>query len=245
MSYRHRGGDARLHRCLLAEEKGRLSMAQAEQPARSQNGKKLRVFVVEDHAVVRLGLKTMIESEDGICVVGMASSGEEALELAPNTEADVVLMDLRMPGMDGLETIAALRRRIPEIRIIVLTNYHSDEDVFNAVQAGAMAYLLKSATLEEVVCAIRTVDRGERYLPPTIATQLASRLSRTPISTRELEILRLVAQGLTNPEIAEILHISDKTVRNHVINCLDKLGAKDRTEAAILAIRRGFVALEN
>lgn len=205
----------------------------------------LRVFVVEDHAVVRLGLKTMIESESGICVVGMAASGEEAILLAPETEPDVVLMDLRMPGMNGLETIAELRSRMPDIRIAVLTNYHSDEDVFSAVQAGAMAYLLKSATLEEVVCAIRTVHRGERYLPPTIATQLASRLSRAPISSRELEILKLVAKGLTNPEIAEILHISDKTVRNHVINCLDKLGAKDRTEAATLAIRRGLVILDS
>lgn len=204
----------------------------------------LRVYVVEDHAVVRLGLRTMIESESGFRVVGMAGSGEEALVSAQDAAPDVILLDLRMPGMDGLTTITHLRERVPEARIIVLTNYHSDEDVFQAVQAGAMAYLLKSATLEEVIGAIRTVHRGERYLPATIATQLASRLSRIPLSNREVEILQFVAQGLTNPDIAKILHISDKTVRNHVINCLDKLGAKDRTEAAMLAVRQGLVTLE-
>ncbi len=200
--------------------------------------------MVEDHPVVRLGLQTMLESERDIVVVGMAASGSEALDRVPKTAPDIVLMDLRMPEMDGVQTIAALRAIDPQIKIVVLTNYHSDEEVFNALQAGAMAYLLKSASLEEVVSAIREVYAGGRRIPEPIAVQLAGRISRIELSPREQEILNLVARGLTNREIAELLHISDKTVRNHVVNCLDKLRVKDRTEATAVAIRRGLVNLE-
>jgi DNA-binding NarL/FixJ family response regulator len=180
--------------------------------------KPIGVFVVEDHPVVRLGLRTMLESEQGIAVVGMAASGIEALELVPKMAPDIVLMDLRMPGLDGVQTITALRARDPNIKIVVLTNYHSDEDVFNALQAGAMAYLLKSSSLEQVVSAVRDVYGGARRIPELIAAQLAGRVGRVELSPREQEILHLVARGLTNAQIAELLHISHKTVRNHVVN---------------------------
>jgi DNA-binding NarL/FixJ family response regulator len=206
--------------------------------------KPIGVFVVEDHPVVRLGLRTMLESEEGIAVVGMAASGIEAIELVPKVAPDIVLMDLRMPGLDGVQTITALRARDPNIKIVVLTNYHSDEDVFNALQAGAMAYLLKSSSLEQVVSAVRDVYGGTRRIPETIAAQLAGRVGRVELSPREQEILHLVARGLTNAQIAELLHISHKTVRNHVVNCLDKLKVKDRTEATAVAIRRGLVKLD-
>jgi DNA-binding NarL/FixJ family response regulator len=209
-----------------------------------ENINPISVFVVEDHPVVRLGLKTMLESEPGIAVVGMAASGSEALELVPKMAPDIVLMDLRMPGLDGVQTITALRARDPNIKIVVLTNYHSDEDVFNALQAGAMAYLLKSSSLEEVVSAVRDVYGGARRIPEMIAAQLAGRVGRVELSPREQEILHFVARGLTNREIAELLHISDKTVRNHVVNCLDKLKVKDRTAATAVAIRRGLVKLD-
>ena len=199
---------------------------------------------MEDHPVVRLGLRTMLESERDIFVVGMAASGSEAIETAPQAAPDIVLMDLRMPEMDGVQTITGLRALDPNIKIVVLTNYHSDEDVFNALQAGAMAYLLKTSSLEEVVSAIRDVYRGVRRIPEPIAVQLAGRIGRVELSPREQEVLHLVARGLTNREIAELLHISHKTVRNHVVNCLDKLRVKDRTEATAVAIRRGLVNLD-
>jgi DNA-binding NarL/FixJ family response regulator len=205
----------------------------------------IRVFVVEDHPVVRLGLRTMLESDPGIAVVGMACSGREALDGIGKCSPHVVLMDLRMPDMDGIQTITALRLADPTVKVVVLTNYHSDEDVFNALRQGAMAYLLKSASLEEVLDAIRAVHAGERRIPPNIALQLANRVSRARISQREQEVLELVARGLTNKEIGELLHISDKTVRNHVINCLDKLCVKDRTEAIAVAIQRGLIAVNH
>lgn len=204
----------------------------------------IRVFVVDDHAVVRLGLQTMLESEPGISVIGMASSGTEALEAVPRLLPDIVLTDLRMGGMSGETMVAELRRLCPSVRCAVLTNYHSDEDVFRALRAGAMAYILKSAPLEQVMEAIRTVHAGGRSVPPHIAQQLMDRVARSPLSARELEILQLVARGLKNREIANRLYISENTVRNHVISCLEKLGVRDRTEATAVAIRQGLVQLD-
>jgi DNA-binding NarL/FixJ family response regulator len=204
----------------------------------------IRVLVVEDHPVVRLGLRTMLESDPEIVVVGLAASGHEAQTQIESCQPHVVLVDLRMPEMDGIQTITALRSAQPELKIVVLTNYHSDEDIFNAVRAGAMAYLLKSSPLEDVLDAIRAVHSGERRLPSNIANQLANRVARPPISPREQEILNLVAKGLTNKQIGEILFISDKTVRNHVVNCLEKLQARDRTEAIAVAIQRGLIRVD-
>jgi len=149
-----------------------------------------------------------------------------------------------MAGMSGEEMIALLKKEYPNLRCAVLTNYHSDEDVFRAMKAGAMAYILKTAHMENVIDAIRTVHAGERSIPPHIAQQLAQRALRNEISVREREILQLVAQGMKNKEIADKLCISEFTARNHVISLLDKLGSRDRTEATAVAIKRGLVRIE-
>jgi DNA-binding NarL/FixJ family response regulator len=203
----------------------------------------IKVLIVDDHPVVRLGLRTMLESEENISVTGMAGSGAEALVEVQREPPDVVLMDLRMPEMEGAEAIAELRRVLPEIRILVLTNYEADEYVLRALQAGAMGYLLKSTPQEEIVKAVEMVHANKRCIPPSIAQRLFSTIAREELSQRELEVLTLVAVGLTNKDIAERLFISDKTARNHVVSCLEKLGAKDRTEAATTAIRRGLIRM--
>jgi DNA-binding NarL/FixJ family response regulator len=201
----------------------------------------IRVLVVDDHPVVRMGLGSMLGSQKGIKVVGMVASGGEALTSLHKMRPDVVLMDLRMPEMDGVDAIVALRSAEPNIKILVLTNYQMDEDVFNALQAGALGYLVKSAPQEDVINAIRTVNQGRRCIPPAIATKLAERVSHSTLSPREVEVLQFVAKGLTNKEIGSILFISDKTARNHVISLMAKLDAKDRTEAVTIAIRRGLI----
>lgn len=206
---------------------------------------RIRVFVVDDHQVVRMGLKTMLESTPDMVVVGVAASGQEALNLIPAVDVDVLLTDLRMSGMTGEEMIAQLRRIYPDIRCAVLTNYHTDEDVFSAMKAGALAFILKTAPMEQVINAIRTVHAGERSIPPHIAQQLAERALRVELSTREHETLQLVAKGLKNREIADKLYISEFTARNHVISLLEKLGTRDRTEATAVAIKRGLVRIEH
>lgn len=204
----------------------------------------IRVLVVDDHPVVRRGLHSMLNGELGISVVGMACSGEEGLLLAEKLKPDVVLLDLRMPNMSGVEVIIALRTASPDHKILVLTNYQLDEDVFNALEAGALGYLLKSASQEEVLEAIVAVSMGKRRIPTTLAMRLAERVGRSALSAREQEVLELVVQGLTNKEIGQKLYISDITARNHVISLIAKLDAKDRTEAATIAIRRGLVMLK-
>lgn len=204
----------------------------------------IRVLVVDDHPVVRRGLHSMLDGESGISVVGMASSGKEGLQLAGKLNPDVVLLDLRMSDMGGVEVIHALRAARRECKVLVLTNYQFDEDIFNAIEAGALGYLLKSTPLEEVIEAIRAVSQGKRRIPTALAARLAERVGRTSLSGREQEVLELVVDGLTNKEIARALGISDITARNHVISLLAKLDAKDRTEAATIALRRGLVRLK-
>jgi len=205
--------------------------------------KAIKVLIVDDHPVVRLGLRTMLDSERNISVMGAAASAREALAEVEKQRPDVVLMDLRMPEMEGTEAIAELRRIEPNIRILVLTNYEEDEYIFRALQAGAMGYLLKSAPQEEIVQGVEMVHRNKRCVPPNIAKRLLETIAREELSQRELEVLRLVAGGLTNKEIAQRLFISAKTARNHVASCLVKLGVTDRTEAATTAVRRGLIRL--
>jgi DNA-binding NarL/FixJ family response regulator len=202
---------------------------------------RIRTFFVDDHHVVRMGLRTMLESEPDIQVVGSAASAREALNALAEIQTDVLLTDLHMGEMDGDVLIKEVRKLYPEVHCAVLTNYHSDEDVFCAIKAGAVAYILKSAPLEQVISAIRDVHEGKTAYPPYIAEQLALCLSRNPPSAREAEILKLVALGMNNLEIADKLCISRNTVRNHVISLLEKLGTRDRTEATAVAIRRGLV----
>jgi DNA-binding NarL/FixJ family response regulator len=175
--------------------------------------------------------------------MGTAGSAKEAFMEVRREQPDVVLMDLRMPEMEGAKAIAELRRMNPDIRILVLTNHELDEDIFRALQAGAMGYLLKSTPQEEIVQAIEMIYENRRCVPPQIRERLLEMIGREELSQRELEVLALVAQGKSNKEIAQHLFISDKTARNHVASCLGKLGARDRTEASTTAIRRGLIRL--
>ena len=204
----------------------------------------VRVLVVDDHPVVRRGLHSMLDGESGITVVGTACSGKEGILLTEELNPDVVLLDLRMPDMGGVEVIVALRASRPETKILVLTNYQLDEDVFKALEAGALGYMLKSTSQEELVDAIHTVGKGKRRIPTVLAMRLAERVGRASLTTREKEVLELVVEGLKNKEIARKLYISNITARNHVVSLLSKLDAKDRTEAATIAIRRGLVRLK-
>jgi two-component system NarL family response regulator len=203
----------------------------------------IKVLIVDDHPVVRIGLRTMLESESNISVSGVAESARDALTQVEKVTPDVVLMDLRMPEMEGTEAIAELRRIHPNLRILVLTNYGADEYIFRALQAGAMGYLLKSAPQAEIVRAVEMVQDNHRYIPLDIKERLSDRIGREELSQRELEVLTLVALGKSNKEIAKTLFISDKTARNHVASCLLKLGTHHRTEAATIAIKRGLVRL--
>lgn len=203
----------------------------------------IRVIIVDDHPVVRVGLRTMLESDDRIAVVALAGSAQEAFREVERTLPDVVLMDLRMPEIDGIEAIAELRRLHPDLRILVLTNYESDNDILRALEAGAMGYLLKSTPQAEIVHAVELLHNNQRCIPADIARRLSDAIGRVELSQREIEVLTLVARGMTNKEIAQQLFISDKTARNHVANCLVKLGANDRTEAATTAIRRGLIRI--
>lgn len=205
----------------------------------------ISILIVDDHPVVRLGLKTMLTSEGGLCVVGMAGSGKEAIAEVQRSRPDVVLMDLRMPEMEGTEAIKELRRLEPGLCILVLTNYHSDEYIVRALQAGAMGYLLKSTPQDEIVEAVKMVHQQKRCVPQGIAQRLFEAIGREELSPRELEVLTLVGKGCTNKEVARQLCISDKTARNHVTSCLLKLGADDRTEAVTTAIGRGLLRVQD
>lgn len=205
----------------------------------------IRLYIVDDHHVVRMGLQSMLRREPDIQVLGTAGSAEEALAELKNCEADVLLTDLRMQGMGGDGLLLEARKLKPQLRSVVLTNYHSDEDVFRAIKAGAMAFVLKTATMEEVLDAIRSVHAGKRWIPGHIADQLAQRLARNPISARENEVLQLLARGLRNREIGQKLFISENTVRNHVISLLEKLGTTHRTEGIAIALQQGLVRLED
>jgi DNA-binding NarL/FixJ family response regulator len=207
--------------------------------------KQIRLFIVDDHPIVRQGFQSMLRREADIRVMGTAGSGTEALAALADMEIDVLLTDLRMQGMSGNLLIRELRKKHPDLRSVVLTNYHSDEDIYSAITAGAMAFVLKTASMEQVLDAIRSVYEGRRWIPPNIADQLAQRLGRNPLSTRELEVLQLLARGLRNREIGEKLHISENTVRNHVMSLLEKLGTTHRTEGIAIAVQQGLVRLND
>ena len=204
----------------------------------------IRVLVVDDHFVVRMGLTTLINTQSDMTVVGEATNGKQAVELFRAEKPDVTLMDLRMPEMNGVEAITAIRNEYPDCRIIVLTTYDGDEDIYRAFQAGARAYLLKDMHRDELLEAIRSVYRGQRFIPPVVASSLADRMPRSELTSRELEVLKLIVKGMSNKEIASTLEITEGTVKVHVNNVLGKLGVSDRTKAATTAIQRGIVHLE-
>jgi two-component system, NarL family, response regulator len=206
---------------------------------------RIRVFLVDDHAVLRMGLADMLSREPDIEVVGSASSAAEALENLSGRDIDVLLTDLRMPESNGDVLIAEIRKCIPKIAVGVLTTYHSDEDVFGSVKAGAMAYILKSATMDQIVEAIRCLKKGSTWFPAHISMQLTRRLSRTELSAREIQVLQLAAHGLRNREIGNQLCISENTVRNYIVSLMEKLGATYRTEAIAMGIRQGIVRISD
>jgi DNA-binding NarL/FixJ family response regulator len=203
----------------------------------------IKVLIIDDHPVVRLGLKTMLESGEQIVVTGAVGSAKEGIAAVEKDRPDVVLMDLRMPEIEGVEAITELRRRDQNVRVLVLTNYEEDEYILRAMQAGAMGYLLKNTPQEEIIHAVDMVNHNQRCVSPEIAKRLTEAVAREELTQRELEVLNLAAGGLTNKGIAEHLFISAKTARNHVASCLLKLGASDRTEAVTTAVRRGLIRL--
>ena len=204
----------------------------------------VRLLIVDDHPVVRAGLSSMLAMQPEMEVVGAVSSCAEALACIARHAPDVILLDLRMPVMDGLAFLRLPAEQRGHARVIILTSYERDEEIYRAVQAGAQGYLTKDASEAEMVAAVQQVHMGNRVLPPHIGSRLADRLMRSALTGREEEILRELVNGLTNREIGRALRISENTVRNHVNSLLSKLGAADRTEAVTLAIRRGIVDID-
>jgi two-component system, NarL family, response regulator LiaR len=206
----------------------------------------IRVLVVDDHAVVREGLRTFLELQDGIEVAGEAANGEEAIALAERLRPDVVLMDLVMPALDGLGAMRVLRDRVPEARVIVLTSFADDDKLLPALRAGAAGYLLKNAQPQELARAVRAAHAGEALLDPLVAARLVEALAGDPepldrLTPREREVLELIGRGFPNKLIARELELSEKTVKTHVGHVLAKLGVTDRTQAALVAVRAGLV----
>lgn len=207
----------------------------------------IRILIADDHPVVREGLAGMLAGQPDMMVVAQAENGAQAVTLWAQQQPDVVLMDLRMPGMDGVAAIAAIKGQRPLAPILVLTTYDSDADILRAIEAGATGYLLKDAPREELFRAIRAAARGESVLSPAIAARLMTRM-RAPVeeslSAREIEVLQLVAAGQSNREIGKALHISAATVKTHLIHIFAKLGVSDRTAAVTAALEKGIIRLE-
>ncbi|MGH2750164.1 MAG: response regulator [Actinomycetota bacterium] len=208
----------------------------------------VRVVLADDHLVVRTGLRGMLESDADVEIVGEASTGHEAIEIAASSGADLVLMDLRMPELDGAAATKQLRERHPAVQVLILTTYDTDADILRAIEAGATGYLLKDATRDELLRAIHMAAAGESALAPSVASRLVDRM-RSPrsatLSAREIEILELVAKGLSNKETGARLYISEATVKTHLLHVFSKLGVSDRTQAVTEAVGRGIVRLEH
>lgn len=204
----------------------------------------IRVLVADDHFVVRMGLRSLIEAQADMAVVAEAANGREAVALYAAHQPDLALLDLRMPVLSGVEATIAIRAQFPEARIIVLTTYDGDENIYRALQAGARSYLLKDVAQAEFLEVLRAVHRGEYRLPPAVAAQLAQRMPQAELSPREREVLRLIVRGLSNKEIGATLDVTESTIKNHVNSIFIKLQVQDRTQAAMAALRRGIVSLD-
>jgi two-component system NarL family response regulator len=205
----------------------------------------IRVLIADDHPIVRDGLNAVINDQLDMEVVAEAANGNEAVDLAREHSPDVMLIDLRMPQLNGLEAIKAIHSDWPQARIIVLTTYDGDEDIYRALQAGAHAYLLKGMPRAELLDTIRAVHAGHKRIPTDIAVKLAERISASELTQRELEVLQHIVDGQSNKEIGKSLSITEGTVKAHVNNILGKLGVKDRTQAVTEGLRRGIVHLKS
>jgi DNA-binding NarL/FixJ family response regulator len=203
----------------------------------------ITVLIADDHLVVREGLAALVNLETDLNVVAQAGNGAEALELWENLSPDVMLVDLKMPVMDGVATIAAVRAKNPAARIIVLTTFDGDEDIYRALRAGASGYLLKDVAPDVLLDAIRKVHKGQKDISPEMVSKLADRISGNDLTARELEILNLIVDGKTNQQISKVLHIAESTVKFHITNIFGKLAVNDRTQAVLAALKRGLVRL--
>jgi DNA-binding NarL/FixJ family response regulator len=203
----------------------------------------IRVLIVDDHAIVLEGIAAIINEEPDMTVIGRAKDGIEAIELFRQERPDVTLMDLRMPNMGGVEAITAICAEFNTARIIVLTTYDGDEDIYRGLRAGAKGYLLKDSKLSELRTAIRTIHGGQQYIPSHVGAKLVQRMNNPELTDRELEVLQLVAQGMSNLKIGAALNITESTVKSNINRILSKLGAKDRTQATIIALKRGIASL--
>ena len=201
----------------------------------------IHVSIVDDHVAIRIGLSSMLKAQPNLEVMGVSASGRAALECLETIVPDVMLVDLRMPDIDGISLIRTVHHKYPSVRILVLTSYDGDEDIYNAVCAGANGFLLKDAPESDLLDAIDSVHAGRSYFPPHVASSLAERLQRASLSSREREILEMLAKGLTNKEIAGALNLSKHTVRCHVANITSKLSVSDRTEAVAIAFKHGLI----
>ena len=203
----------------------------------------IRLLIVDDHPVVRAGLSSMLGKQPGLKLVGAAASAEEALTLLEHCPADVMLLDLRMPKMSGIDALLIIRKLPAPPRIIILSSFEFEEEIYRSVQAGAQGYLLKETSRDDIVAAIMTVHSGRQYFPPAIASVLSNRTHRSSLSPRELEILEMLSKGFTNKEIGRAFGISRYTVRNHINSINQKLEVCDRTEAASVAMKQGIISI--
>jgi DNA-binding NarL/FixJ family response regulator len=210
----------------------------------TKSTKPIRILVVDDHFMVRMGLTASLSAEPDMEVVAEVGNGEAALNAYQTHHPNLVIMDVRLPGMNGAETTAALLRDFPDACVLMLSTHSGEEEIYRAMQAGARGYVLKSVMREDLLRAIRDVHAGKRHLDPIVASHLAERFSHRTLTSRELEVLRMVAKGWGNKEIARALSIAEVTVKLHVSHVLEKLNVKDRTEAATAAVQRGIIALD-
>ncbi len=214
---------------------------------------RISILIADDHALVRQGVRAFLDTQPDLEVLGEAENGAQAVEMAANLVPDVVLMDLVMPGMDGVEATRLIKRASPRTQVVMLTSYHEDEHIFPAIRAGALSYVLKDLSPRELADVVRKASHGEAVLHPKVASRVIMELQGarrdgvnafTELSDREMEVLRLIAAGMSNAEIAEKLVLSEKTVKGHVSNILGKLHLEDRTQAAVFAWREGIVRKE-
>ncbi|MBD2158895.1 response regulator transcription factor [Leptolyngbya sp. FACHB-16] len=203
----------------------------------------IRVLIVDDHAIVRQGLAAMIENEPDMTVVGQGGNGREAIALFQNHQPDVTLMDLRMPQMSGVDATEAICTEFADARIIILTTYDGDEDIYRGLCTGAKGYLLKDVEPDALINAIHTVHEGQQYIPPDVAAKLVQRMNNPELSDRESQVIALMVHGLSNHDIGTTLNITESTVKFHVNRILSKLGVSDRTQAVVTALKRGIAKL--